>query len=237
VLIHSHRKLDPDVPSPAQFNQVITAVPRGDTSSGSIPRQRSHGLLLLNLRDKQPLMIPTSKPPALVTTPQNPPFPEEHEFSADGKLGRDGTFTGHIKQSYRGDTEVVLRSVFRQVSQSQWREMVQRFLSEIRRLPNGEWTQAPAEQLRHSREVKVSNPGKLSGKAQFIVEIKPGKVDSAHYLSSDDTLEPLEDKLVEAHYPLEFPPDSGAILVLRIEVHRPVTPCIAALVDPVPERR
>ena len=31
VLIHSHRKLDPDVPSPAQFYHVITAVPRGDT--------------------------------------------------------------------------------------------------------------------------------------------------------------------------------------------------------------
>ena len=111
-------------------------------------------------------------------------------------------------------------------------------LGEIRRLPNGEWTQTPAEQLRHSREVKVSNPGKLSGKAQFIVEIKPGKVDSAHYLSGDDTLEPLADKLVEVHYPLEFPPDSGAILVLRIEVNcQPATPCIAALVDPVPERR
>lgn len=107
-------------------------------------------------------------------------------------------------------------------------------LSEIRRLPNGEWTQTPAEQLRHSREVKVSNPGK----AQFIVAIKPGKVDSAHYVSGDDTLEPLEDKLAETHYPLEFPPDSGAILVLRIEVNcQPATPCIAALVDPVPERR
>jgi hypothetical protein len=44
--------------------------------------------------------------------------------------------------------------------------------------------------------------------------------------------------LVEVHYPLEFPPDSGAILVLRIEVNcQPATPCIAALVDPVSERR
>lgn len=43
---------------------------------------------------------------------------------------------------------------------------------------------------------------------------------------------------MEVHYPLEFPPDSGAILVLRIEVNcQPATPCIAALVDPVPERR
>jgi len=129
VLIHSHRKLDPDVPSPAQFNHVITAVPRGDKFLwlDTTPEVAPYGLLLLNLRDKQALMIPTSKPPALVTTPQNPPFPEEHEFSAEGKLGPDGTFTGHIEQSYRGDTEVLLRSVFRQVSQSQWKEAVQRF--------------------------------------------------------------------------------------------------------------
>ncbi|HUD67114.1 MAG TPA: hypothetical protein VMQ17_21200 [Candidatus Sulfotelmatobacter sp.] len=129
MLIHSHRKLDPDVPSPAQFNHVITAVPRGDKFLwlDTTPEVAPYGLLLLNLRDKQALMIPTSKPPALVTTPQNPPFPEEHEFSAEGKLGPDGTFTGHIEQSYRGDTEVLLRSVFRQVSQSQWKEAVQRF--------------------------------------------------------------------------------------------------------------
>ena len=129
VLIHSQRKLDPDVPSPAQFNHVITVVPRGgqflwlDTT----PEVAPYGLLLLNLRDKQALMIPTSKPPALETTPQNPPFPEEHEFSTEGKLGPDGTFTGHIEQSYRGDTEVYLRAAFRQVSQSQWKEAVQRF--------------------------------------------------------------------------------------------------------------
>lgn len=31
VLIHSARKIDPDVPSPAQFNHVITAIPVGST--------------------------------------------------------------------------------------------------------------------------------------------------------------------------------------------------------------
>jgi transglutaminase-like putative cysteine protease len=33
ALIHATRKLDPEVPSPAQFNHVITVVPRGDTIS------------------------------------------------------------------------------------------------------------------------------------------------------------------------------------------------------------
>ncbi len=43
------------------------------------------------------------------------------------------------------------------------------------------------------------------------------------------------DKLKAAHYPLEFPPDSGVILVLRIDVRcQASNACIATLVPPVP---
>jgi tetratricopeptide (TPR) repeat protein len=129
ALIHGHRKLDPDVPSPAQFNHVITAVPLGgqliwlDTT----PEVAPYGLLLLTLRDKQALVIASNAAPTLMKTPENPPFPEEQEFSAKGKLGADGTFTGHVEQSYRGDVEVSLRALFRQVAQSQWKEATQGF--------------------------------------------------------------------------------------------------------------
>ena len=105
----------------------------------------------------------------------------------------------------------------------------------IRRLPNGEWSQTPAEQLRRTREVKLTNDKKLSGSAQFVVTLKPGKVDSADYVSGDKDLQPLADKLKAAHYPLEFPPDSGVILVLRIDVRcQASNACIATLVPPVP---
>ena len=129
VLIHATRKLDPDVPSPAQFNHVITVVPRGDKLLwlDTTPEVAPYGMLLLNLRDKQALMIPANKPPALVTTPRDAPFPQEQEFTAEGKLSADGTFTGHIQQKYRGDTEVLMRAAFRQVSESQWKEAVQGF--------------------------------------------------------------------------------------------------------------
>jgi tetratricopeptide (TPR) repeat protein/transglutaminase-like putative cysteine protease len=129
ALIHSQRKLDPDVPSPAQFNHVITVVPSGgqliwlDTT----PEVAPYGLLLAVLRDKQALVIPSNKAPTLMKTPENPPFPQEQEFSAKGKLGADGTFTGHVEQLYRGDVEVALRALFRQVAQSQWKEATQRF--------------------------------------------------------------------------------------------------------------
>ena len=129
ALIHTQRKLDPDVPSPAQFNHVITVVPSGgqliwlDTT----PEVASYGFLLSVLRDKQALVIPSTKAPMLMKTPENPPFPQEQEFSAQGKLSADGTFTGHVEQSYRGDVEIALRTLFRQVAQSQWKEAAQGF--------------------------------------------------------------------------------------------------------------
>jgi tetratricopeptide (TPR) repeat protein len=104
------------------------------------------------------------------------------------------------------------------------------------RLPNGEWTLTPAEQLRRSREVKLSNDGKLSGKAQFTVVLKPGKVESAERSSGDSALDSLSDKLEAAHYPVEFPPDSAAILVLRVEVTCETAACIGRLENPVPPR-
>jgi tetratricopeptide (TPR) repeat protein len=107
--------------------------------------------------------------------------------------------------------------------------------TDIRRLPSGEWTQTPAEQLRHSREVKLPNGAKLAGSAQFLVKFKPGKVDSAERVSGDADLEPLSGKLTAAHFPIEFPSDSGAVLLIRVDVKcETSTPCTATLVDPVP---
>jgi tetratricopeptide (TPR) repeat protein/transglutaminase-like putative cysteine protease len=129
ALIHAQRKLDPEVPSPAQFNHVITVVPSGSQFIwlDTTPEVAPYRLLIATLRDKQALVMPTSKPSLLMTTPKNPPSPQEQEFSAQGKLSADGTFTGHVEQSYTADAAVAMRTVFRQVAQSQWKEAVQRF--------------------------------------------------------------------------------------------------------------
>jgi tetratricopeptide (TPR) repeat protein/transglutaminase-like putative cysteine protease len=129
ALIHANRKLDPEVPSPAQFNHVITVVPLAGSYIwlDTTPEVAPYRLLMPLLRDKQALVIPSDKPPQLMTTPANPPFPSDQEFSIKGKLNGAGKFTGHVEQSYRGDTEVFLRSTFRQLSESQWKDMMQRF--------------------------------------------------------------------------------------------------------------
>jgi transglutaminase-like putative cysteine protease len=68
ALINSTHALDPDVPSPSQFDHVITAIPRGngflwlDTTAEVAP----YGYLVSPLWDKQSLVIPSDKAAALV---------------------------------------------------------------------------------------------------------------------------------------------------------------------------
>jgi tetratricopeptide (TPR) repeat protein len=44
----------------------------------------------------------------------------------EGKLDKDGTFTGHAEQLMAGDAEVLFRSIFRELPESQWKDAVQR---------------------------------------------------------------------------------------------------------------
>ena len=130
ALIHASRKLDPEVPSPAQFNHVITVVAKaggGYTWLDTTPEVAPYGLLMQQLRNKQALVIPNGAPAVLMTTPQNPPTPQRQEFSMEGTLASDGTFTGHAEQSYEGDVGVLLRAAFRQLPESQWKDGVQGF--------------------------------------------------------------------------------------------------------------
>jgi len=127
ALINTARKIDPDVPSPAQFDHVISVAPQGedrvwlDTTTEVAP----FGFLTLNLRDKQALVIPHGKTPLLVNTPANPPFEFSQLFEADGKLANDGAFESQMGLTARGDVEVLLRTLFRHVPQTQWKDLVQ----------------------------------------------------------------------------------------------------------------
>jgi len=85
ALINSTHALDPDVPSPSQFDHVITAVPRAngfiwlDTTAEVAP----YGYLLSPLWDKQALVIPTDKSATLITTPVEPSTMASETFRID----------------------------------------------------------------------------------------------------------------------------------------------------------
>ncbi len=116
-----------DVPSPAQFNHVITVIAnKGDyVWLDSTPEVSPFGMLQANLRDVHALIISKEGAAKLVRTPAEPSIPGSERFQAATVLKSDGTLTGHFDVTVRGDPELLLRSVFHEVPPSQWQEAVQ----------------------------------------------------------------------------------------------------------------
>jgi len=110
------------VPSPAVFNHVITTVdlPGGRIWLDSTPEVAPYRWLSATIRDQQALVVPTEGPASLQRTPAAPPYPMESHFEATGSLDKDGTFTAHIKASYRTDDEVIVRALARGIAPSEW---------------------------------------------------------------------------------------------------------------------
>jgi tetratricopeptide (TPR) repeat protein len=136
VLINSSRKLDPDVPSPSQFDHVITLLPLSqgdkkeevwmDTTAEVAPFR----LLAFSLRDKQALVIPpaeltTAAAPHLEETPADTPMPDTEASQIEGKVNDIGKLEAHVHYEFRGDEELLLRSVFRRVPQANWQRVVE----------------------------------------------------------------------------------------------------------------
>ncbi|HUO14532.1 MAG TPA: DUF3857 domain-containing protein [Verrucomicrobiae bacterium] len=135
VLINSSRKLDPDVPSPAQFDHVITMLPPDnniheevwmDTTAEVAPFR----LLAYTLRKKQALVIPpldanSTVAPHLEMTPADTPMPDLEATEVTGKINDIGKLEAHVSYTFRGDEELMLRSVFRRVPESSWQRVVE----------------------------------------------------------------------------------------------------------------
>jgi tetratricopeptide (TPR) repeat protein len=135
ALISDSTKPIPDLPSPGQFDHVITVIPRGAGSDhaanpeqdliwlDSTPEISPYRMLIFPLRDKQALVIPDSGPATLMTTPANPPFAAADAFEANSKLDSEGTLTSHMSMSLRGDNEIMYREIFHQTSRTQWNDL------------------------------------------------------------------------------------------------------------------
>jgi len=130
VLINSSRKLDPDVPSPSQFDHVITMLPMTtpheevwmDTTSEVAPFR----LLAFSLRNKLALVIPADgSTPHLEETPADTPMPDSEISEVDGKINEIGKLEAHVHYTFRGDEELMLRSIFRRVPEAQWQRVVE----------------------------------------------------------------------------------------------------------------
>jgi tetratricopeptide (TPR) repeat protein/transglutaminase-like putative cysteine protease len=126
VLINSEEKIDPDFPSPSQFDHVITRADIGgqgvwvDVTSEVAPFR----LLSPQLRKHQALVVDKGTG-RLEETPADPPMPNSQVRSVEGTLGEVGTLKAKVTYAVRGDLEIPLRTVFRRTPSARWKEVIE----------------------------------------------------------------------------------------------------------------
>jgi tetratricopeptide (TPR) repeat protein/transglutaminase-like putative cysteine protease len=124
VLIGSQHELDPEIPSPSQFDHVITRVPVDgkeiwlDSTNGVAPFR----MLAAPLRDKQALAIPLDGKASLVRTPADLPFASFDRSQVKGSINETGTLKVHYSVRMRGDAELLFRFTLRQMPGNRWKD-------------------------------------------------------------------------------------------------------------------
>ena len=90
VLIGAGIEFDPEVPSPAQFNHLITYIPGSQSALwlDTTPEVAPFGVLETVLQDQKALVIPESGAPILMTTPDSLPFPDRRRRRSEIKVRR-----------------------------------------------------------------------------------------------------------------------------------------------------
>lgn len=128
VLINSSRKLDVDVPSPAQFDHVITAARLGSGTAltwlDTTPEVTPFGLILYQLRNKQAVLASEDSEGGLQRTPADSPIKTFMHFTLDGKFTEFGALDATLEVTAQGDRDWPLRASFRRYSQAQWKDFV-----------------------------------------------------------------------------------------------------------------
>jgi len=133
ALINSYRKIDPDVPSPGQFNHVITYLSLGndkiwmDTTTEVAPFR----LISANLRKKHALVIPPQGTPHLEETPNEPGVSDTDSTQIAGKISDDGKLDAKVNWTMRGDLELNMRMLFRRIPSAQWQKSVEALNKDI----------------------------------------------------------------------------------------------------------
>lgn len=121
AIVNSMFDVDIDVPSPLQFDHVITVVPIIgqnhwlDPTVGVAP----FDYLLPQLRGKRALVVSLSKPPAIVEAPQLLPLPTMYHVSLEGTATDDAKLDATLKLQTRGDLETLIRILFTRIPPDQ----------------------------------------------------------------------------------------------------------------------
>jgi tetratricopeptide (TPR) repeat protein/cell division septation protein DedD len=133
ALVNTGAKIDPEVPSPGQFDHVVSVISgaQGAQWLDSTVEVAPPGYLWPGVRGKQALLIPASGAAHLTEAPSNLPYLSTLDFEMDGALNEEGTFSGKAQLTLRGDLEVLLRLAYRQTAPSQWQNVTQTLSSSL----------------------------------------------------------------------------------------------------------
>ena len=133
ALIGAGIRFNEAVPSPASFNHLITHLKLNgqdvwlDSTEEVAPYRMMTGIL----RDREALVVPAAGTPAIEKTPKDPPFAAYQTWTAKGSLDANGISDSQITLTSRGDEELVLRGVARQLGPAQYDDFVQRLLGAL----------------------------------------------------------------------------------------------------------
>lgn len=125
VLINSSKQLDPDIPSPAQFDHVITLVTLGkqkiwlDSTAEVAPFR----LLNWQIRKKKALWVPADGKAEVIETPADSPVRNQQTLALDGKINDIGTLDATLSFVFSGDSELAFRSAFRNAPEPEWKNI------------------------------------------------------------------------------------------------------------------
>jgi Flp pilus assembly protein TadD len=137
VLIGAGVRFNEAVPSPGAFNHAITAISTGAGANrktiwlDSTQEVAPYQALLFGIRDKKALRVPQQGAAYLDRTPADLPFASFQRFDAKSTLDTEGMAKGRIAITARGDDEIVLRSIVRQVSPAQYDQVTQYLMGQI----------------------------------------------------------------------------------------------------------
>jgi tetratricopeptide (TPR) repeat protein len=153
ALIGSEIRFNEAVPSPGAFNHLITHLTLGgkEVWLDSTEEIAPYRMMVITLRGKKALVVPPQGMAKIETTPENPPFTPEESWVAKGTLDKQGVSESHITVTMRGDSELLIRALLRQVPPAQYDEFMQR-------LANGEGYAGTTSHASFSRPDDTTGP-------------------------------------------------------------------------------
>jgi transglutaminase-like putative cysteine protease len=232
VLINSVRgDLRDDLPSPQQFDHMISVVRPGPSPSewlwldGTNPFG-APGYLLPNLRDKRALLIEANGDAVLVRTPREPPFVPRQEVSLRGSLDAQGVLRCRQTWAVRSDAEVPLRGLFSMVPQDRRPSAVKEGVAR-------DWEEATLENVFVSDPLDVGSAFRVEFDAEKEVSAKGSErslwlplpefelPEPAHPVRAGEPAATFTLREIRARAEIEIPEDHRARAPLSVALDRP----------------